>query len=121
MIASQNTIERFTWGDVCDGWRLLDQKDLSVIEESVSAGAGETWHLHDRARQFFYVLDGTASFELAGEPPFAMGAGEGIAVDAGRPHRISNPDGPAEVRFLVISAPATRGDRRDWSPAGDVD
>lgn len=120
MIASQHTVERFTWGDVCNGWRLLDHKDLSVIEETVPAGAGELWHFHDRARQFFYILDGAASFEVADEPAFVLGAGEGIAVDAGKPHRISNPDGPAEVRFLVISAPATRGDRRDWSPADDV-
>src|SRR5690606_1322514 len=50
--------EHYGWGEVSDGWRLLDRPGLSVIEERVPAGAGEEWHVHDAATQFFYVLEG---------------------------------------------------------------
>ncbi|WP_349885354.1 cupin domain-containing protein [Microbacterium sp. WHRI 7836] len=29
------------------------------------AGAGEEWHVHDSATQFFYVLEGTARMQAA--------------------------------------------------------
>ena len=121
MVVSRHTVERFSWGQVCDGWRLLDQEHFSIIEESVPPGAGEAWHVHDRAHQFFYVLGGTASFDLVGEASFVVTSGEGIAVEPGRAHRISNPDDSADVHFLVISAPSTRGDRREVSPKVNVE
>jgi oxalate decarboxylase/phosphoglucose isomerase-like protein (cupin superfamily) len=37
---------------------LLKREDVSIIEERVPAGGAETMHYHEKARQFFYVLDG---------------------------------------------------------------
>jgi mannose-6-phosphate isomerase-like protein (cupin superfamily) len=58
MIASIENAEHYTWGDVCDGWHLLKRDDMSVIQECVPVGAAEIMHYHNRARQFFYVLQG---------------------------------------------------------------
>ena len=58
-------VEPYVWGGVCDGWRFLDTPGLSVIEERVPAGAGEEWHVHDTATQFFYVLEGTPQMQTA--------------------------------------------------------
>lgn len=106
---SLDDVEHYLWGQVCDGWRLLDRGDLSVIQERVPPGASEAKHVHSRARQFFYVLSGVATIELeAGSVSF--GAGQGLHVPPGTPHRFHN--GSAEdVVFLVISAPATAADR----------
>jgi len=57
------TAEHYIWGDVCHGWRLLSQPDLSVIQERVPPGGAETRHYHTNARQFFFVLSGTATME----------------------------------------------------------
>lgn len=107
----RTTSEHYVWGDVCDGWRLLDGPDLSVIEERVPAGASEIWHTHTRARQFFYVLKGTATLVFA-DDVVLLRAGQGLEVPPGRPHRFENRSDD-EVVFLVISTPTTRGDRVD--------
>ena len=45
---------------------LVDTPGLSVVEERVPPGAGEVRHYHNQARQFFYVLSGTAVLETEG-------------------------------------------------------
>jgi mannose-6-phosphate isomerase-like protein (cupin superfamily) len=101
--------EHYTWGGVCDGWYLLKGADLSVIEERVPPGASEIRHHHSRARQFFYVLSGTATLEFDG---FAdtLGKGDGMHVSQSVVHRLVN-NSLEDVLFLVISAPSTSGDR----------
>lgn len=111
-VASDRALaEHYRWGDGCDGWRLLARPDLSVIEECVPPGMGEVRHRHRRARQFFYVLSGHARIETeAGS--IELGAGQGAHVPPGCPHRFHNP-GSEPVRFLVVSAPSTAGDREN--------
>ena len=108
-VSDIHSAEHYTWGGACDGWRLLDDPALSVIQERVPPLAGEAPHFHVRARQFFYVLSGTASMEFEDEV-VSFGAGQGLHVPAGTRHRFVNRS-DADVVFLVISAPSTRGDR----------
>lgn len=108
------TADYYTWGGVCDGWHLLKHPDLSVIQERVPPGAGETRHFHTRARQFFFVLSGTATIEF-NERSVTFGRGQGVHVDPGTAHRFANYS-DEEVIFLVVSSPTTTGDRTD-SPA----
>lgn len=107
----RHSSEHYAWGGVCDGWRLLANDDLTVIEERVPPGAGEVRHLHGRARQFFYVLDGHACIEFD-DHVLDVRAGQGVHVPPGVPHRFVNA-GERDVRFLVISSPSTAGDRVD--------
>lgn len=72
-------------------------------------GRGETRHLHRRARQVFFVLSGTATFEL-GDQTFVLGPQEGIEVSPEVPHLIRN-DGAVDLEFLVIAQPDSLGDR----------
>lgn len=107
---SRKTAERYVWGEVSDGWRLLDNCELSVIEERVPAGAGEEWHVHDTATQFFYVLEGHAEMQTeVGSRQLSVG--EGLQIPPGMAHRFFNP-GSNDVRFLVVSTPNTSSDRR---------
>jgi mannose-6-phosphate isomerase-like protein (cupin superfamily) len=65
-VISKGNAEHYHWGEVCEGWHLLAGDDLSVIEECIPLGTAEQRHLHVRARQFFYVLEGEAVLELDG-------------------------------------------------------
>ncbi len=106
---SKETAEHYTWGAGCDGWRLVDQAGLSVIHERMPPGTAEARHYHQAARQFFFVLAGSATMELDGAR-HKLDAQQGIEIAPGAPHQISN-DTDADVEFLVISQPTTRGDR----------
>jgi mannose-6-phosphate isomerase-like protein (cupin superfamily) len=106
---SQENAAHYVWGGVCDGWHLVNRSSLSVIRERVPPGASEVRHLHGSARQFFYVLSGVATLEIAGEI-HALAPGEGVEVPPGTPHRLSN-NGPEPLEFLVVSQPHSHGDR----------
>ena len=99
-----NNAEHYVWGEVYDGWHLLKTPDLSVIQERVPLGAGQVRHFHSKARQYFYVLSGTATLEF--------GANQGVHVAPGIRHRFKN-SGTTDVVFMVISSPSTMGDRQN--------
>jgi mannose-6-phosphate isomerase-like protein (cupin superfamily) len=106
-----NNAEHYVWGEVCDGWHLLKTSDLSVIHERVPAGAGEVRHFHSKARQFFYILSGTATLKLD-DGEISFGANQGVHVAPGIHHRFKN-TGDTEVVFMVISSPSAVGDRQN--------
>lgn len=106
---STDNAEHYNWGDACDGWHLLAGDDLSVIEERMPPGTAEQRHRHARARQFFYVLEGEAALELEGKV-HVLCRGEGLHVPPGAAHQMRN-ESTADVRFLVVSAPKSHGDR----------
>ena len=101
--------EHYRWGGVCDGWHLLASPELSVIEERIPPGAGEVRHLHRRARQLVYVLEGRATIEVEGAT-VETGPRQAVAVAPGAAHRLANA-GEGELVLLVVSAPPSHGDR----------
>lgn len=101
--------EHYCWGQSCDGWHLLATDDLSVIEERMPPGSFEQRHRHACARQFFYVLEGEAVLELEGIAHH-LHQGEGLHVPPGSAHQMRN-EGLVDVRFVVVSAPKSHGDR----------
>jgi len=106
---SRKTAPHYFWGDNCDGWHLLQDSNLSVIEERMPPGASEVRHFHRSAQQFFFVLSGQATMEIRGERIVLL-AGQGLAVPAGTPHQFRN-HSAEPVSFLVISQPPSHGDR----------
>lgn len=109
MKISKQNAEHYLWGEQCDGWFLVKNGQLSVIHERMPAGTSEARHYHQTARQFFFMLSGTASFELNGEE-IVLHSQEGIEVPPNLPHHIRNHSNEA-IEFLVISQPSTQGDR----------
>ncbi|MEM7644773.1 MAG: cupin domain-containing protein [Pseudomonadota bacterium] len=101
----------YVWGAECDGWRLCDAPGLSVIEERMPPGTAEARHVHDQARQVFRVLSGTLTMH-GSDGTVQVAAGQALEVALGLAYQARN-DGTEDVRFLVISAPSTRADRRD--------
>jgi len=101
--------DHYVWGEGCDGWRLLQGNDLSVIQERVPPGKAEVMHYHEHARQFFYILEGQGRMAFE-DQVLALQKGDGIEIPPLLNHRFENMS-DQDVVFLVISAPKTLGDR----------
>jgi mannose-6-phosphate isomerase-like protein (cupin superfamily) len=72
-------------------------------------GAAEVRHLHNAARQFFFILSGAAVLEAGGRE-HDLAAGEGLQVEPGVAHQMFNRS-EGDVEFLVVSQPHSHGDR----------
>lgn len=108
-VINRATAEHYRWGAGCDGWRLVSNDQLSVIEERIPPGLGEVAHFHERARQLFYVLSGRLAIEFEGTTEY-LDRGDSLEVAPRAVHRVHNPF-EEEAVFLVVSSPTTAGDR----------
>lgn len=99
----------YSWGTNCDGWHLAASKNLSVIQERVPKGSSEIRHLHNKAEQFFYIISGIGTLEVAGDIHI-IHPNEGFHVPAGVAHTLSN-EHEQDLLFLVVSTPPSHGDR----------
>lgn len=106
---SISNAEHYIWATVCDGWHLLKQDGLSIIQERVPAGEREVMHYHQSARQFFYILEGEAQMVFE-DQTVTLKKGEGLEIQPQVRHRFEN-NSKADVHFLVISSPQTKSDR----------
>ncbi len=108
-VINLNNADHYVWGTGCDGWRLLNGPDLSVIQERIPPGLGEIGHYHTKARQLFYVLQGRIEIENGNEIA-QLDKGDSLEIIPTIPHRVRNVY-DEDAHFLVISAPSTAGDR----------
>jgi mannose-6-phosphate isomerase-like protein (cupin superfamily) len=115
MLISIENAEHYIWSENCDGWHLLRRDDMSVIQERVPAGGVEVMHYHERALQFFYVLEGegTIAFE---DQEVNLQKGQALEIPSHVKHQFKN-NSHKDVHFLVISVPSTLGDRVNYAPA----
>ncbi|MGG6314209.1 cupin domain-containing protein [Paenibacillus macerans] len=106
---SKDNADHYVWGDNCDGWRLADREDCSIIHEQMPRDTREVRHYHNESRQFFFVLSGWMHIEVDGKQQ-VLQPHEGIDVPPKTPHQVFNHSAEA-LEFLVISQPNTRNDR----------
>ena len=111
MKKSIQNAEHYTWGTNCDGWYLLKSDPLSVIQERMPQGASEALHYHEKSQQVFFILSGTATFEINGQQQ-SVSANESIHIAPKTLHSISN-NHKDDLNFLLSSQPGARGDRID--------
>ncbi|WP_328803614.1 cupin domain-containing protein [Paenibacillus puerhi] len=108
-VISKHTREHYTWGNQCDGWRLINEEDQSIIQERMPPGTYEVRHFHNKSKQFFFVLSGTLTIEVDGTV-YKLVEHEGMEMLPGEPHQVFNKS-EKDTEFLVISSPNTRNDR----------
>jgi len=106
---SRITAEHYTWGDNCDGWHLVKDQKLSVIEEQMAPGTSEVLHSHGQSQQCFFILSGEAVMEVDGRD-LRLTAREAVHIPPGVRHQIRNVS-KEPLQFLVISQPPSHGDR----------
>ncbi len=110
---SVNRAEHYKWGGPdstdCDGWHLVKTSNLSIIEELMPPGTSESRHSHNRAHQFFFILEGELTMEVDHDY-LTLGVGEGIEVLPGQQHQAINRS-ETLTRMIVTSQPPSHGDR----------
>jgi mannose-6-phosphate isomerase-like protein (cupin superfamily) len=109
VVSKDACIEHYQWGNNFDGRILAYTENLSVKQERMPPQTAETLHYHKNAQQFFFILKGTANFEVE-EKTFTVKAGEGFHITAGEKHRILN-NTDEELEFVLSSQPSVNKDR----------
>lgn len=102
-------LQHYQWGDGCDGWNFVNESSMTVKQERMPAGASENLHYHQYAQQFFFMLEGEASFEIE-DRTVILKTKEGIHIQAGQKHRIINHTA-YPIEFILSSQPSTENDR----------
>ena len=102
---SRENAEHYRWGVDCDAWYLVNDEQLSVIEEFMPPGAAEIRHHHTKAQQFFYIVSGEVLMEVEGQTML-------LAAGSGRNLRTPN-TAPSSFHF---SASLTWRDRMSFLP-----
>lgn len=109
MKTTRENSEKYGWGTDCLGWHLVNNPELSVIQELMPANTTEVKHKHLNVQQFFFVLKGVATFDLEGKITLVK-ENEGIHVQRNQEHQIKN-NTESDLEFLVISQPHSHNDR----------
>jgi mannose-6-phosphate isomerase-like protein (cupin superfamily) len=109
IVSKYHALGQYAWGRAARAWSLLDEAGLSVKLEHMPAGEEEALHYHSNARQFFFILKGTAIFEIEGALT-QLKAEEGIHIKPNQRHRIMN-HSDGELEFILCSQPSASGDR----------
>ena len=73
--------------------------------------AAEVEHHHNRAQQFFYVLEGEATFYYDGKEVIVK-SNESIYIEPGVRHKVINKS-KDNLRMLIISSPPSLNDRHE--------
>ncbi len=113
-VLSRSNAAHYVWGDGCDGWRITDEDNLSVIEERMPPRSQETQHFHETSHQLFRVLSGQLTLHI-GDDTLQIHAGQAANVPPRTAHQACNTS-DCDVIFLVISTPSTRQDRVEGRP-----
>jgi quercetin dioxygenase-like cupin family protein len=75
---------------------------IGVVEITISPGDEPPLHVHSRESEWFYVLDGAATFHIGGET-YPAGPGAFVALPRGIPHTFTVDSSTA--RFVLLNAP----------------
>ena len=79
-------------------------QNQSLAEATLAPGASTQAHFHGVTEEIYYILQGTGRMQI-GPDARVVGPGDGIAIPAGAPHRITN-TGSEDLVFLCCCAPA---------------
>ncbi|MEQ8324601.1 MAG: cupin domain-containing protein [Vicingaceae bacterium] len=111
LITSVEKANKYSWGQGCVAWQLVNKTKFYVVEEVMPPTSAEIEHHHNLAQQFFYVLDGVATFYHDGKE-LLVKAGEGIYIEPGIRHKVSN-QSDNDLRMLIVSTPPSLNDRHE--------
>lgn len=109
MVTSVKNADHYSWGTKCDGWYLLKNDRLNVIQERMPSGTREQKHYHVEAQQFFFILSGIATFEIE-DQTICVHSNESLHITKGTKHCIKNNE-TEDLMFLLISEPPSQNDR----------
>ncbi len=110
-VSKSNCLNQYSWGDDCYGWTFVDTDALSIKQELMPPDTREKLHYHKVANQFFFILTGKATFIIDGVE-HVLKPNEGIEINAGQKHLISNKNN-TDLEFILYSQPSAKNDRHN--------
>ena len=108
MLKNKLNTTRVEWSPGCFSWHLIDDKRVSLKMEEISPGTGSDAHFHTQSVQFFFILEGQASFKVE-NAQHEMKKHEGIEIPLKAKHQILN-TGETDLLFLLVSIPPVQKD-----------
>ncbi|WP_456440437.1 cupin domain-containing protein [Psychroserpens sp.] len=109
MKVTKTNSKEYSWGQKCKGWHLLNTNELSIIQEIMPIETQEVKHKHSKSQQFFYILQGQATF-IIGDKKYKVDKNQGMHINPNIIHQIKNQTNE-NLEFLVISQPHSHGDK----------
>jgi len=108
MLRNKLNTTRIEWSAGCFSWHLIDDKKVSIKMEEINPGGRSDAHFHTKSIQFFFVLEGKASFNLE-NTQVELKKHEGIEIPLESKHQILN-TGENNLLFLLVSIPPVHED-----------
>lgn len=78
---------------------LIGDREAIQMRVDIAPGAALPWHRHPGV-ELVYIVEGVTTFELRGQPPVTLKAGDVFFIPAGTDHRASN-QGTARATVLA--------------------
>jgi len=85
-------------------WRNSVIRHQSLAEARLQPGASTQEHLHPRAEEIYFILEGQGRMRIENETR-EVGPGDAIAIPPGQRHKLWN-TGSTTLRLLCCCAPA---------------
>ena len=84
--------------------RVIGEVNDVYVKVARIKGDEIPWHNHPGEDELFYVIDGSLLFEVEGEEPFTMRAGDLYIVRRGVDHRVSSTE---DCSILLVESKST--------------
>ena len=103
-VVNRNKVKPFITKDTSEVREILALRNQSLAEARVAPGKATIEHYHPKSEEIYYILEGMGQIKIEAETR-GIGPGDGIAIPAGRKHKVWN-TGTGELVFLCYCSPA---------------
>lgn len=84
--------------------KVIGEVNDVYVKVAKIKGEDIPWHNHKNEDELFYIVEGSLLFELEGQEPFMMRAGDLYIVPRGVNHRVSSTE---ECKIMLIENKST--------------
>ncbi len=102
-ILDRNEIEAFITKDNSEIREYYHSQNISLAEASLKPGQSAEYHLHQKALEIYYILEGEGLMEIEDEKEKVY-RDQAILIPPGNKHRITN-TGDGQLRLLCFCYP----------------
>jgi len=103
-MAAINLLDRATALTAYFSPKVIGEVNDVYVKVAKIKGEEIPWHNHAGEDELFYIIDGNLLFEIQGQEPFTMGAGDLYIVKRGLNHRVSSTE---ECSILLVENKST--------------
>ncbi|MFO7968196.1 MAG: cupin domain-containing protein [Archaeoglobaceae archaeon] len=102
-VLDRNEIEAFITKDGSEIREYYHSENVSLAEASLKPGQSAEYHLHQKAVEIYYILEGEGLMEIEGEDRMVT-RDQTVLIPPGSKHRIKN-IGDGQLRLLCFCHP----------------